>query len=97
MGYPVTAKRVPSRIGKKCSERLSLFFLRARPTASGEWLSPTVADQGGYSAVASVSEKTNRAETIGRFAWLSLRRRARGGNQFPRTHKFVVCVHEYTN
>ena len=97
MGHLVTAERVPSRIGKKCSECLGLFFLRASPTTSGEWLSPTVTDQGGYSAIRGIGEETERAETIGRFAWLAFRRGARCGNQFPRAHKLVVYVHEYTH
>jgi hypothetical protein len=96
MGHFVTAEGVPSCISKKCSERLSLFFLCASPTTSGEWLSPTVTDQRGYSTIHVISEKTKRAETIGRFASLSLRRCARGGNQFPRSHKLVFGAHEYT-
>src|ERR1700721_1507763 len=97
MGHLVSAERIPSRIGKKCSERLSLFFLHASPTTSGEWLPPTVTDQGGYPAIRGIGEETKRAETIGRIAGLSLRCCARGGNQFPRAYKFVVCVHKYTH
>ena len=97
MGYFLTAESVLSGIGEKCLERLNLFFLRASPTTPGEWLSPTVTDQGGYSPIRGIREKTKRIETIGRFAWLSFRCCARCGHQFPRAHKFVVCVHEYTN
>ena len=57
MSHLVTAERVPSRIGKKCFERLSLFFLSASPTTSGEWLSSSVTDQGGYSAIRGIGEK----------------------------------------
>src|ERR1700678_2414504 len=96
MGYLLAAERVLPGIGQECLERLGLLFLRASPTTSGEWLSATVADQGGDSAIGGIGEKTERAETIGRFAWLSLRCCARCGHQFPRAHDFVVCVHEYT-
>lgn len=94
MGYLVAADRVPSAIAKKCFKRLRLFF-EISP-AGREYLSSTMTDHGGYSAIFSIGEKTDRIETIGSLAALSCRCCARSRHQFPSAHKFVLCVSRYT-
>ena len=94
MGYLVAADRVPSGIAKKCLKRFSLFF--EGPSAGDERLSPAMTDHGGYSALSGIGEKTHGIDTIGSLASLSGRCCCRGGHQFPRAYKFVVCVREST-
>src|ERR1700683_5457745 len=89
MGYFTAVERVPSGVGKKCIKCLSPLLRRR---GDREWHSPAVADQGCHSALLRIGEKTHRGDTIGGFVSLSLRCRARGGHQFPRAHKFVVCL-----
>src|SRR5271156_1836284 len=96
MSYLVTAELVASCISKKCLKRLSLLFhQRESLTADRKWLSPAVADQGGYSAILSVGEKAHRGGTVGSFVSLPARCCARGGHQFPSARKFVACVPYY--
>jgi hypothetical protein len=69
----VAVKRVSPGVSEECFERLGLLldFWDA-----GERLSPAVADQRSYSAVAAVSEKAQGAGAVRRFVPLASRRSA---------------------
>jgi len=87
----LTIRRVSSRIGKKCIERLGLFLLR--PIAKREWLSAAIADQYGDSAIRGMGEKIFAVRTVGTFDALSSGLLACGGHQLPRAHEFVIHRH----